>query len=206
MIFLTEWVFMDMGSTFINEEECYNYRIIETLQQKNAPSKDEFLKKMSFYAKQNKDPYKCALKEFGLNKVHWKSEYEKLYEGTYAVLEKLHGKYKLGIIANQELGTEQRLVNFGIRHFFDVIAASAEENVAKPNQRLFRIALEKANCSPADGCMVGDRLDNDIIPAIELGMKAIWVKQGWGGMGSVDILEKEPDIIISKFANIIDYM
>ncbi len=76
VIFLIEWIFMDMGSTFINEEQCDNYRTMETLQQKNAPSKDEFLKKMSFYAKQNKDAYKCALKEFGLNKVHWHSEYE----------------------------------------------------------------------------------------------------------------------------------
>jgi len=203
---LIEWIFMDMGSTFIDEEQCDNYRIMETLQQENAPSKDEFLKKMSFYAKQNKDAYKCALQEFELNKMHWHSEYEKLYEGTYVVLEKLHKKYKLGIIANQELGTEQRLTNFRIRHFFDVIAASAEENVSKPDQRLFRIALEKANCSPANAYMVGDRLDNDIIPAIELGMKTIWVKQGTGGMGSIDSLEKEPDIIISEFINIIDYI
>ena len=197
---------MDMGSTFIDEEQCNNYRIMETLQQEKAPSEDKFLKKMSFYAKQNKDAYKCALKEFGLNKMHWHSEYEKLYLGTYAVLEKLHQKYKLGIIANQELGTEQRLTNFRIRHFFDVIAASAEENVSKPDQRLFRIALEKANCSPANAYMVGDRLDNDIIPAIALGMKTIWVKQGWGGMGIIDILEKKPDIIIPEFINIIDYM
>ena len=197
---------MDMGSTFIDEEQCNNYRIMETLQQEKAPSKDDFLKKMNFYANQNKDAYKCALKEFGLNKMRWHSEYERLYEGTHAVLEKLHRKYKLGIIANQELGTEQRLTNFRIRHFFDVIAASAEENVSKPDQRLFRIALEKANCSPANAYMVGDRLDNDIIPAIALGMKTIWVKQGWGGMDIIDTLEKEPDIIISEFINIIDYI
>lgn len=195
-----------MGSTFVNEEQCDNYRIMETLQQKKAPSKDEFLERMNFYAKQNKDAYKCALKEFGLNKMQWNSEYEILYKGTHEVLEELHRKYKLGIIANQILGTEQRLMKFGIRHFFDVIAASAEENLSKPDLRLFRIALERANCSPANAYMVGDRLDNDIVPAITLGMKTIWVKQGWGGMGSLDILEKEPDIIISNFVDIIKYI
>lgn len=197
---------MDIGSTFVDEEQCDNYRIMETLQQEKAPSKDEFLQRMNFYAKQNKDAYKCTLKEFGLNKMQWHCEYEQLYKGTHEVLESLHRRYKLGIIANQVLGTEQRLSNFGISHFFDVIAASAEENVSKPNLRLFRIALERANCSPANAYMIGDRLDNDIIPAIKLGMKTIWVKQGWGGMGSIDVLEKEPDIIISDFIDVINYI
>lgn len=105
----------------------------------------------------------CTLKEFGLNKMQWHSEYEKLYKGTHEVLETLHRKYKLGIIANQILGMEQRLTDFGIRHFFDVIAASAEENVTKPDPRLFRIALERANCSPTNAYMVGDRLDINYI-------------------------------------------
>ena len=203
---MIEWLFMDIGSTFVDEEQCDNYRIMETLQQEKAPSKDEFLKRMNFYAKQNKDAYKCTLKEFGLNKMQWHSEYEKLFNGTHEVLEVLHRKYKLGIIANQVLGTELRLSNFGIRHFFDLIATSAEENVSKPDLRLFRIALERANCSPTNAYMVGDRLDNDIIPAITLGMKTIWVKQGWGGMGSIDILKKEPDITISDFIDIINYI
>jgi FMN phosphatase YigB (HAD superfamily) len=54
--------------------------------------------------------------------------------------------------------------------------------------------------------MIGDRLDNDIIPAITLGIKTIWVKQGWGGIGSIDLLEKEPDIIVSNFIDIINYI
>lgn len=197
---------MDMGSTFVDEEKSDNHRIMETLQQEKAPSKDEFLRRMNFYAQENKDAYKCTLKEFGLNKMQWHSEYDKLYKGTHEVLETLHRKYKLGIIANQILGTERRLVDFGIRHFFDVVAVSAEENVAKPDPRLFHLALERANCSPNNAYMVGDRLDNDIIPAMALGMKTIWVKQGWGGMGSIDMLEKEPDIIISDFIDIINYI
>jgi FMN phosphatase YigB (HAD superfamily) len=90
---LIEWLFMDIGSTFVDEEQCDNYRIMKTLQHDGAPSKDEFLQRMHFYAKQNKDPYKCTIKEFGLNKIHWHSEYEKLYKGTHEVLETLHKKY-----------------------------------------------------------------------------------------------------------------
>ena len=31
---------------------------------------------------------------------------------------------------------------------------------------------------PEEAAMVGDRLDNDIVPANELGMYTIWIKQG----------------------------
>ena len=32
---------------------------------------------------------------------------------------------------------------------------------------------------PEQACMIGDRIDNDIVPAKELGMKTIRVKQGF---------------------------
>lgn len=203
---MIKWLFMDIGSTLVDEEQCDNYRIKETLQQENAPSKDEFISRMNFYATQNKDAYKCTLKEFGLNKTHWHCEYEKLYEGTYEVLELLHQRYKLGIIANQVLGTDKRLSNLGIRCFFDLIVTSAEEKTSKPDLKIFNIALYRANCLPSNAYMIGDRLDNDITPAIKIGMKTIWVKQGWGGLGNLDVLPQKPDIIISNFTDIINYI
>lgn len=42
------------------------------------------------------------------------------------------------------------------------------------------LALKRAECSPQNAIMVGDRLDNDIAPANILGMKTIWIKQGFG--------------------------
>ena len=56
--------------------------------------------------------------------------------------------------------------------------ASAEEGVAKPDKRIFEIALERAECKPEEAAMVGDRLDNDIVPANAIGMFTIWIKQG----------------------------
>lgn len=38
----------------------------------------------------------------------------------------------------------------------------------------------KAGCLPQNAVMVGDRLDNDIAPAKNLGMKTIRIKQGFG--------------------------
>ena len=87
--------------------------------------------------------------------------------------------YRLGIIANQNAGLEQRLQNWGLRRYFDVIASSAEMGCAKPGREIFEKALELAHCAAQDSIMVGDRLDNDIIPAIKLGMKTVWIKKGF---------------------------
>ena len=57
--------------------------------------------------------------------------------------------------------------------------ASAEEGVAKPEKEIFLRALSRAECLPENAVMIGDRIDNDIEPANKLGMKTIWVKQGF---------------------------
>ena len=35
-----------------------------------------------------------------------------------------------------------------------------------------------AGCRAEDAVMVGDRLDNDILPAKAVGMKTIWIRKG----------------------------
>lgn len=131
-----------------------------------------------FFAKQNKPADLETLKFFGLTKTPWHKEDERLYPETVECLECLHECYKIGIIANQSLGSEERLKQFGIWKYIDVLVASAEEGVAKPDRRIFEIALARAGCKRSEAAMVGDRLDNDIVPANELGMYTIWIKQG----------------------------
>lgn len=38
----------------------------------------------------------------------------------------------------------------------------------------------RSGCWPENAVMVGDRIDNDIVPAKKMGMHTIWVKQGYG--------------------------
>ena len=49
---------------------------------------------------------------------------------------------------------------FGILKYFNLVVASAEEGVAKPDKRIFEIALERAGCAPEEAFMIGDRIDN----------------------------------------------
>ena len=129
--------------------------------------------------------------------------WEKLYETAYSVVSGLYGRYKLGIIANQSLGTQERIDKWGIGKYFDVVMASAEAGCAKPDMRIFKMALQKAKCEPNEAVMVGDRLDNDIIPAKKLGMKTVWVRQGYAIYQSIDDESKRPDYIIDTIGELI---
>ncbi len=197
-----KWIFFDLGSTLIDEEDCNEYRVAETLKQSGAPSNEEFYRQMEYLASVNMLPYKDAVKKFGLEQVKWPKHLEKLYPESREVLQALHGRYKLGIIANQSAGTEERLVQFGIRDYFDVVVASAEAGVAKPDKRIFELALSQASCSANEACMVGDRLDNDIAPAAEIGMYTVWVRQSWFGRGNVDLAPFKPNFTVDSISEV----
>lgn len=191
-----------MGSTLIDETLCTEVRVAETLKQTGAPSEKEFYAQMEYFASVNRLFYKDTVKKFGLEKVGWLKQLEKLYPETPNVLKKLIGKYKLGIIANQSAGTEERLVKFGIRDYFDLIISSAEAGVSKPDIRIFEMALQGAECSAQQACMVGDRLDNDIEPAAGLGMYTVWVRQSWYGRGNADLARFKPNFTVDNISEV----
>lgn len=51
---------------------------------------------------------------------------------------------------------------------------SEEAGVAKPDFRIFHIALERLGCSTEEVALVGDSWANDIQPAQALGIRSIW--------------------------------
>lgn len=203
---MIQWLFFDLGSTLIDESECAEYRIQELLRQPNAPNRETLEHRMLELAAQNRLPYKDAAKEFGLETIKWPKHLEKMYEGVPELLEKLVDKYHLGIIANQSMGTEQRLVKYGIRQYFDVIMSSAEVGMSKPDLEIFRTALDKAKCLPADAYMIGDRLDNDIEPAARIGMHTMWVKQGSFAYGNLDLIQHQPEHIVDSIMDILEFL
>jgi len=172
-----KWIFFDMGSTLIDESVAIEHRIREVIEGTDI-TYEQFIEKKVFFAKQNKPADLATLEYFGLKKTPWHKEDERLYPEAAECLECLHKHYKIGIIANQSAGSEERLERFGIRKYIDIVVASAEEGVAKPDERIFEIALNRAGCNPIEAAMIGDRLDNDIVPANALGMYTIWIKQG----------------------------
>jgi HAD superfamily hydrolase (TIGR01549 family) len=134
--------------------------------------------------------------------AHYDHGVEQLYPGVPALLEKLSSSFELGLIANQSLGTEQRLRAHGIARHFSVVASSAELGLEKPNSAIFRWALERAACAPEAALMVGDRLDNDVGPAKRLGMRTARVLQGFARNQRPRSAEETPDHTIAAIAEL----
>lgn len=157
-------------------------------------------------AKTDSYAVRTAALYYGAEIPRWYGELEKLYPDTKMVLEIMSKKYKLGVIANQVAGTKDRLDNWGIGKYFDVVVASAEADCSKPDLKIFNLALEQAECKPNEAVMIGDRLDNDVVPAKQLGMKTVWVRQGFAKYQSISNETEKPDFIIDSIGDILDFL
>jgi len=63
----------------------------------------------------------------------------------------------------------------------DFITSSARLGVEKPAHRFFVEIARLAGAPPADIAYVGDRLDNDVLPARDAGMVGVLLERGpWG--------------------------
>ena len=90
----------------------------------------------------------------------------------------------------------------GLLKYIGVVAASAELGVAKPDRAIFDRALEMAGCTAQEAVMIGDRLDNDISPAKRLGLKTIWIRQGFAIYQNPQLAEYQPDYIVGALSEL----
>lgn len=192
-----KWIFFDIGSTLVDESVAYRNRIERTIA-KTDIGYDEFYQRMVEISKHNQNAYNKALEEYSLKKAIWNSDDEFVYPEAENGLSELSKHYKIGIIANQNLGSEERLDKLGLLKYIDLVIASADEGVAKPDLRIFQIALARADCKPEEAVMVGDRIDNDIIPANKIGMKTVWIRQGFGGLAKPQTAVETPNYTINN--------
>ena len=196
-----EWVFLDVGSTIIDEHIAYEHRMKDIADLANTTYSSVYETAMGFYKQNQKGDLETA-KLLGVDLTKWHKEDEVLYSDAYECLEILSSRYKIGIIANQSLGTKDRLEQHGILQYIDLVIASAEEGVAKPDKKIFEIALERGNCKPNNAVMIGDRIDNDIIPAKLLGMHTIWIKQGFGQYWNITQEVEKADCVVHSLMDI----
>ena len=147
-----KWLFFDIGSTLVDETKVYD-DIFQKIAVAGGVSVEEVKTRAIGFYKQNKRGHREVIRLLGVDYPEWSPLYEELYPDTMECLRILKKKYKLGIIANQIPGAEKRLEEMGIRRYFDVIVSSAEEGVAKPDPRIFNIALIRASCTPEQAVM-----------------------------------------------------
>jgi HAD superfamily hydrolase (TIGR01509 family) len=105
-----------------------------------------------------------------------------LYPDAIPCLTELKARgLKVIIAGNQPVQAEAALARLQVPA--DLIASSDGWGVSKPNPDFFRRVIEAAGEPPSAIAYVGDRLDNDVLPARAAGMVAVLLRRGpWGWM------------------------
>ncbi len=106
---------------------------------------------------------------------------EDLYPDALPTLTRLRADgFNVAVIGNQPAVRRDQLLALGID--VDVLATSEALGAAKPDPAFFSRALDlMGSPDPGRVVYVGDRVDNDVLPALSSGMRAVWLRRGpWG--------------------------
>lgn len=111
--------------------------------------------------------------------------------------------YRIGIAGNQPAGAADALKALGLRT--DFVASSAVMGVAKPAPGFFETLVEMSGIEARRIAYVGDRLDNDILPAREAGMVTVFLLRGpWAKVHAKKPEAKLADITLDNLGDLPD--
>jgi putative hydrolase of the HAD superfamily len=107
-----------------------------------------------------------------------------LYEGAVGVLEGFRQRgLRMALITNGNAISQRRSVDrFGLAPYFDCILIEGEFGVRKPDERVFRHALDACGADPSRTWMIGDNIEADIVTPLRLGLHTIWVDEAGAGV------------------------
>lgn len=191
---MDRWVCLDVGETLIDET-----RIWRTWADVLAIPQLTFMAALGAMIARGAE-HRDVFAEFGFAETEWRAripDVEQRYGGFQehdlypdarpALAELVAAGYRVAVLANQPASRSAELRALGIQP--EVLAMSDEMGVAKPDPAFFARALElMGHASPERVAYVGDRVDNDVLPAIAAGLRAVWLRRGpWG------VIQQLPD-------------
>jgi FMN phosphatase YigB (HAD superfamily) len=85
-----------------------------------------------------------------------------------------------------------------LTRFFDAIVTSVDAGSRKPDDGIYRKALDLLECDPGQAIMVGDRVDTDIAGANMIGITSVLCR--WNDRYPVEVKDDSylPDYIIGS--------
>ena len=146
----------------------------------------------------------AALRERAANGDVYLYEAVDLYPDARPCLAALRAqRYKIGIAGNQPIEAERGIRDLDLGA--DFIVTSAGLGIEKPSPRFFARIAEIAGAPPAAIAYVGDRLDNDVLPARAAGMISVFLERGpWGKIHARHADARLADIWLNDLAALPD--
>jgi HAD superfamily hydrolase (TIGR01549 family) len=192
-------ILMDVGGVILNEDELYEAYfefVKKKLRQAGVGLTDKEFSKAVKQCILNFAPYftkalVCNFIEPGEKRCDdiviaanryvkdWAIKHrQKLNPGIDEVLKTISKNYMIALAGNQPSKVKDLLKEHGLLSYFTANDVSEDIGKAKPDPGFFNYILRKLGVEAYEAIMIGDRLDNDIIPAKKLGMMTILVKSG----------------------------
>jgi FMN phosphatase YigB (HAD superfamily) len=102
---------------------------------------------------------------------------EDFHADALPCLERLRSEgFRVGIAGNTSAATERFLIDAGVAA--DFISSAATWRTEKPSAAFFDRVVEATGFAPAEIAYVGDRLDNDVLPAMQAGLVGVFLRRG----------------------------
>jgi len=95
---------------------------------------------------------------------------------------------KLALVTNGPICWQSRkLRTLGLEDYFDAVLISEAEGIAKPDPRIFVLAIERLGVTASDAMFVGDHPEIDIAGARDAGLVAVWKRVPYWTMNRTDV-------------------
>ena len=124
-----------------------------------------------------------------------------IYPEVPAVLIKLAGKYKIGLLSNADNDDPLIQILFDKGYTFDSVVTSESLQAYKPQSVMFEKILNELHCSKDDVLLIGDSLISDVLGAKKFGIKVVWLNRS-GKLFNNDF--PRPDYEISNLNELIN--
>ena len=127
----------------------------------------------------NITPEKDRLKAAATVYAREQESNRRVVPGASEILSALRGKARIGVITNgPSLRQREKLRFCGIHpETLDAIVISEEVGTTKPDPEIFHRAIDHLMTEPQQTVMIGDSWENDILGAINSGLRAIWINR-----------------------------